>query len=128
MTTNERVQQFLQAEEEASRLVEELARLKEEIQHYSDASHGLDEAVGHVGSLIGEVTKATGAVGNVIKTLREIGTPELLDRLDTLEELVEISLQERIVGELKKNKKLAAFGFVTLGITQLVIVVMILAM
>ena len=126
MATDERVQQFLQAEEEASRLVEELTRLKQEIQHYSAASHSLDEAGARIGSLVDEVSKATTGVGDVIKTLREIGTPELLDRLSAIEELVETSLLERFVGELGSHRKLFVLGFAALGITQLSIFIMIL--
>ena len=79
-----------------------------------------------MGSLVDEVSKATAGVGDVIKTLKEIGTLELLDRLSAIEELVETSLVERFVGEMGSHKKLTVLGFAALAITQLIILTVIL--
>lgn len=72
------VEAFMEAEEEASRLVEELARLKVETESYRTARGTLEEAGAGVARLAGELADAAQRLDGVIQTLRTIGTPELL--------------------------------------------------
>jgi hypothetical protein len=84
MATDERVAKFLQAEDEASRLVDELSRLRKETEAYSAAGRALEEAVHQLGTLVKEVSGAAGGVKEVATTLREIGTPALLRAQEAL--------------------------------------------
>lgn len=72
------VETFMEVEEEASRLVEELTRLKAETESYRTARSALDEASTGVARLAGELADAAQRLDGVIQTLRSIGTPELL--------------------------------------------------
>jgi chromosome segregation ATPase len=78
MATAEVVDTFLQAEEQASQLVEELTRLKAEAESYEFARLHLDQSGKEVGRLASELTVMASEFKQMIETLRSIGTPELL--------------------------------------------------
>lgn len=69
---------FLQAEEQANRLVDELTRLKEETESYTTSRRALDAAAGGVSELATRMADVAGQLGALGETLRSIGTPELL--------------------------------------------------
>lgn len=72
------VERFLRAEEEANRLVEELKHLKEETESYQTARKALGEVAQGVAGLATRLSDISGRLGDVVETLRSIGTPELL--------------------------------------------------
>lgn len=69
---------FLRAEEEASRLVNELTRLKEETESYRTAREALGQAAKGVSELATQLAEIAGQLGGTVGTLGSIGTPELL--------------------------------------------------
>jgi len=69
---------FLRAEEEASRLVNELTRLKEETESYRTAREALGQAAKGVSKLAARLAEIAGQLGGFVGTLRLISTPELL--------------------------------------------------
>ena len=75
---NGTIDTFLQAEENAHRLVEELTRLKSEADSYKGARKALDQAADGVSTLVGSLGDIAGRLGVVVETLGSIGTPELL--------------------------------------------------
>ncbi len=75
---------FLRAEEEAHRLVEVLTQLKKEVESYSNARTALDQAGSGISELSTRCARIAEQLGNVAKTLHSIGTPELLQRLETI--------------------------------------------
>lgn len=81
--TNDPVDAFLRAEEEAKRLAEVLRQLKEEVGSYKTAHKVLGRAAEQVGALAEQSATVTQQMGLVAETLRSIGTPELLRRLDS---------------------------------------------
>ena len=78
------VDDFLRAEEEANRLVDELARLKHETESYKTARDALDGAAEGVSGLATKLGGLAGRLGDVVEALRSIGTPELLGRLEAV--------------------------------------------
>jgi len=85
---------FLQAEEEANRLVEELRRLKTETKSYKTAREALDKAATGLGDLSGRCAEIAERLGGLAETLRSIGTPELLRRVEAVADQVGV-LQQR---------------------------------
>jgi chromosome segregation ATPase len=77
-------EQFLKAEQAADALVDELTSLKKETQHYRDAAATLDATGRHLGDLAARTAGLAERVGEVVESLREIGTQHFLEKLDTL--------------------------------------------
>ena len=101
---NENVDTFLQVEEYAHRLAEELTRLKSETDSYKAARTTLDQAAVGVTTLASSLGEISGRLALVVETLRTIGTPELLRRQEVVTgELVslrqDLSATERSVME-----------------------------
>lgn len=78
----EGVDSFLRVEEEANSLVEQLRRLKKEIESYKTARMALDQAAASVSELSTRCAEIAEQLGGLGETLRSIGTPELLRRLE----------------------------------------------
>lgn len=72
------VDDFLQAEEQAHRLVEQLDQLAQEMAHYKAAHEALDDAGANLGAFTSHLGSLTEDVGEVMEALRSIGTPEIL--------------------------------------------------
>ena len=92
--TEDRVEQFLKSEEEASLLVDELSKLREETDAYKAAQGALDGAAQDLGGLIDRVAIAADGVKDVSATLREIGTPALLAGQEELSEQMRTARDE----------------------------------
>lgn len=75
---NDRVEEFLRAEDEAHRLVDQLSELKRETESYSTARIALQDAGSGIATLTDALAGAAQRLEEVVKTLRSIGTPELL--------------------------------------------------
>ena len=80
---------FLQAEEEANLLVDHLTDLKKEVENYSSAREGLEKTTAHVIETLDKLSELAGKIGDVTLTLKDIGTPQILNQIASLEEKVE---------------------------------------
>lgn len=89
-------EQFLKTEQAASALLDELGQLRSETKHYSSAASALDDASRSLGELAGKATELVTDVRNVVVAMQEIGTPELLERLERL-----TARSEEQVGQLQ---------------------------
>jgi DNA repair ATPase RecN len=78
------VDEFLKAEDEAHRLVEELTKLKAETESYASARGALTEVIVSVSDSSGKLSELAKRLGNVVEAMRSIGTPELLRAQDAL--------------------------------------------
>lgn len=74
-----RAEDFLQIEENAQRLLDELAELKRETESYRAARTSLDDTVRRVDSLTRRLEDVATGVHDAATSLREIGTPRLLE-------------------------------------------------
>ena len=77
-------EQFLNTEQAANDLLDELENLKAETQHYSTASMALDAAGRSLSSLAGDTADLATRVRDLVLASREIGTERLLEGLDGL--------------------------------------------
>ncbi len=75
---------FLQAEEEAHCLVEVLKQLKHEVESYKTAHEALDQAAMGISELTTRCARIAEQLGGLAETLRSIGTPELLHRMEVI--------------------------------------------
>jgi hypothetical protein len=108
-----RVEAFLEAEEQATSLVTELQRLKMEMGSYQDAQITLDKAIDQIEPLLEQMTIAGETLAVLSKTLRENGTPELIARTEAIEQRItqlgsetssaQESHQKRIVEEFRSD-------------------------
>ena len=99
MTTDEHVQRFLDAEEQASQLAEELSKLRDATENYSTAGKALDDAAALLSSTSAALLEIAEGVRETASTLREIGTPELLSAQQTLE--AEVAGSRSDIGRLR---------------------------
>ena len=83
---------FLQAEESAEKLTETLKKLHTEATSYQTAKKELDVVRQRLLGLIESTEKVAADTQEIIKTLKDIGGPEILKRLNNLKILVLITL------------------------------------
>lgn len=81
-------EKFLQAEETAVKLVENLKELHFEANSYKNAKMELDEARQKLISLIESTGKVTESSYEIIKMLKDIGGPEILTRINNMNEVI----------------------------------------
>ncbi len=79
-------QQFLKAEETAGKLVQTLEKLRTESASYHTASEELDKVRGRLINLIQSTEEVVKGSREIVGVLKEIGGPEILDRLTKLKE------------------------------------------
>lgn len=96
-------EEFLQAEETAVNLVETLKHLHSEATSYQTATKELDTVCQRLLNLIESTEKIASDSHEVIKILKEIGGPEILNRLAKLENksTEEFAKQVEGMGKLK---------------------------
>jgi hypothetical protein len=80
----EEAQQLLAAEEAVQELLTNLKVLKSEIDHYSEAKSSLADTRDAVVNLAAELSGLTGRAAGIIETIGEVGTPEILVRLESM--------------------------------------------
>lgn len=83
---------FLQAEEAAEKLTETLKKLHSETTSYQTAKGELDAIRQRLLGFIESTEKVATDTQEIIKTLKNIGGPEILKRLDNLKILILITL------------------------------------
>ena len=79
-------QEFLKAEEAAGKLVQTLEKLQAEGASYQTASEELDKVRGRLVNLIQSTEEVVKGSREIVAVLKEIGGPEILDRLTRLKE------------------------------------------
>ena len=121
MVSDERVQRFLEVEEQASQLVEELAKLRDAAGSYSAAGAALDEAATRLGTTSTALLEVAKSVQATATALREIGTPELLRAQQAVEEQV-----KGVRSNLIRLRTMVAVGGAILLVAQIATTVMVL--
>ena len=91
------VQEFLKAEETAETLVQTLKKLHTEATSYQTATKELDTVRQRLINLIESTEKVVNGSHEVVKILKEIGGPEILNRL--------MKLEDKSSGEFAKQSK-----------------------
>lgn len=116
-------ERFLQAEETAEKLVETLKQLHTEATSYQSATRELDTVRQRLLDLIESTKKVVNGSHEVVKILKEIGGPEILDRL--------MRLEDKSTGEFAKQskslEKLKTLIIVTLASSITAIIIGIIA-
>ncbi len=79
-------QEFLKAEEAAEKLVQTLEKLQAEGTSYQTASEELNKVRGRLVNLIQSTEEVVKGSHEIVGVLKEIGGPEILDRLTRLKE------------------------------------------
>lgn len=88
MTSDNVVSRFLEIEQQTTALLDELVKLRDETNHYSTASAAMDTAMRQFATVTESLTKLSGRLGEVVETLRSIGTPELIADLRAVQDEV----------------------------------------
>jgi hypothetical protein len=86
MTMATDTEKWLATEEATSQLLSQLERLKQEVEGYANAKTTLAEANTQLARLVGELSNAAQASQGISERLGEVGTPEVLDRLTKLQQ------------------------------------------
>jgi hypothetical protein len=82
-------EQFLTAETAATKVLADLERLKSEVEGYAEARVQLDVAGRRLEALVSETESLAIATVENVRTLNQMGMPEILDRLKDIGEAVE---------------------------------------
>lgn len=85
MATENSAEKFLELENSASRLLKELEELRQESKNYEQASTNLEAAGQDVRELAKSLESAAEQLQSLVAGLRDIGMPELLDKIAGLE-------------------------------------------
>ena len=117
------VQRFLQAEETAERLIQTLRQLQTEATSYTGAAQALDGVRTRLVDLVQSTEQLTVASHGIIKTLQEMGGPEIMHRLLTLEN----RSTDEFSAASKRLRGLKTLIIITLGASALAVVMGIIA-
>ena len=117
-------EKFLQAEETAVKLVETLKQLHNEATSYQTATKKLDTVRQQLLNLIESTEKVVNNSHEVIKILKEIGGPEILNRLAKLEN----KSTEEFAKQSKGMDKLKTLIIVTLASSIIGIIIGIIVL
>jgi DNA repair ATPase RecN len=94
-------QQFLSLEDQAGRLVDELTALRVETASYATADKSLRDVSASLQTLMTELANAASRIGEAASIMREIGTPQILDRQQTA--LSQLSSLESSIGSARAS-------------------------
>ena len=117
-------EKFLQAEETAVKLVETLKQLHTEATSYQSATKELDTVRKRLLNLIESTERVASGSHEVIKILKEIGGPEILNKLAKLEN----KSTEEFAKQSKGMEKLKTLIIVTLASSITAIIIGIIAL
>lgn len=104
------VRTFLDAEQQANQLLDELKRLKQEVGSYRDARATLEQLSASLDQYTSRLSDLATRGAIVLDALKSLGTPEILARIDQTRSGVE-GLRELLsglatsVGELRNDQK-----------------------
>ena len=112
------VEKFLQAEESAEKLIQTLEKLQTEAKSYQSAANELGIARDKLLELIESTKNVVNNSYEVIKTLRDIGGPEIFERFTKLEN----KLDEGFLKQSSSIKNTKIFVII-LVLTSLAIIV-----
>jgi hypothetical protein len=118
------VQKFLEAEETAEKLVQTLKQLHTEATSYHTATEELDTVRQQLLSLIESTEKVVNGSHEVVGILKEIGGPEILNRLTKIEN----RSSEEFAEQSKRLRKLKTLIIVTLTSSITAIIIGIIAL
>lgn len=118
------VQEFLEAEETAEKLVQTLKKLHTEATSYQAATKELDTVRQRLISLIESTEKVVNGSHEVVKILKEIGGPEILNRLMKLED----KSSEEFAKQSKSLERLKTLIMVAITSSIIAIVIGIIAL
>ena len=91
---DEHVQGFLDAEHRATELITQLEKLYREVESYGVARESLEKVSKTLSEHASRLGALTSEVRSVIEALQQIGTPELLRRLDqTTQKLDDVRIE-----------------------------------
>ncbi len=112
-------QKFLEAEKTASELAETLKKLHTEAESYHEAKGDLTAVREQLVQLIQSTADAVAGSNEVISILKEIGGPEIFNRLDEIKGKVTSLLRE----QTQKVTKLKIFVVLTFSISAVTVIV-----
>ncbi len=122
------VEKFLQAEESAEKLIQTLEKLQTEAKSYQGATNELGIARDKLLELIESTKDVVSNSYEVIKTLKDIGGPEIFDRftkvenkLDEGSKNIENKLEEAFNKQSSRIKNLKLFIIILLLISLAII-------
>lgn len=118
------VQEFLEAEETAEKLVQTLKKLHTEATSYQTATKELDTVRQRLINLIESTEKVVNGSHEVVKILKGIGGPEILNRLMKLED----KSSEEFAKQSKSLEKLKTLIIVAITSSIIAIVIGIIAL
>ena len=118
------VQEFLEAEETAEKLVQTLKKLHTEATSYQTATKELDTVRQRLINLIESTEKVVNGSHEVVKILKEIGGPEILNRLIKLED----ESSREFAKQSKSLEKLKTLIIVAITSSIIAIVIGIIAL
>ncbi|HDD62723.1 MAG TPA: hypothetical protein ENF22_09385 [Chloroflexi bacterium] len=126
---------LLKAEEQAQKIASQLSALKEKMEGHADAEQSLAETRTNLKELIAELVAGTSLLQNVVKTLGEIGTPEILEQINGVEEKIDDQVSKLVEGlsnfrEVTESKlsKLMIFVYLLLGLNITLIIIQIIGL
>jgi predicted nuclease with TOPRIM domain len=82
MDANIYKEKFLEAEEQASELLEELNKLKKEVDHFKEAGKKLDIVDKDIHELVPRIDHSVYELNNLIESLKDIGTEEIISAVE----------------------------------------------
>lgn len=113
-------QELLNAEEQAHKLVEELTRLRNEAESYREARGALSEVSVGIANTFTELQNITEKIGEVVATMRKLGTPAIIEAQSSLATQIEgLGTSVRDQGRDSVDKVIARLDTLEMTISNL---------
>jgi hypothetical protein len=103
---NDEVRKFLDAEKNAEKLVESLKRIISEASSYQTAKEELEGTNKNLLELMKSIDKVANSSYEVIETLKEIGSQEILIKLSKIEDEIKEGNNQVGLEQTKQSKSL----------------------
>lgn len=126
---------FLTAEAQARELAEQLIELKQKMEGHALAEQSLYETRSELSGLIAEMANGAEQTQEMIKTLGKIGTPEILEQLEQVQENMKggfstsndqlLDLRESVES---RTSQVRLFLLILLGLNGVLIILQVLSL
>ena len=120
-------EEISQLEKDAKQLKENIKTLYEKAGNYQSASETLTQTNDHLVKLISETEELAAESHNIIKSIKEIGSEKIFDKLDSIEKS-EANLKDLIVSLSARQDKRNKINFFIMvgGIIAIIILEVVL--
>jgi hypothetical protein len=126
MDANMYKEKFLEAEEQASELLEELSKLKKEVDYFKEAGEKLDIVDKDIHELVPRIDHIVYELANLIASINDIGPEEIITEIENKFSDIETLINTQSENAVQESKKHQTYLFIIIGLTILMNILVVI--